>query len=153
MPCSDWRIFTSISSFPKFFIKTFINDNLPPSNYRILRIEQRHNYTQKLHICLRMHLNICVSENAFRFMAGRHKHRPDLYIILYVRPMHGFYARQLYVYKFVYILSFSGTLFICCPFFFAHRRRNLNAFPALTRWRRQLCTIIHMLVNLQFSSS
>ena len=55
-------------------------------------------------MCLRMHLNICVSENAFRLMAGRHKHRPDLYIILYVRPMHGFYARQLYVQIRLYFL-------------------------------------------------
>ena len=96
MPCSDWMIFTNISLFPKTFHQISINDNLPPSNYRILRIEQTYCYTHKLLTCLRMHLNICVSENAFRFMAGRHKHRPDLYNILYVRPMHGFYARQLY---------------------------------------------------------
>ena len=129
MPCSDWRIFAYIS-LSQFFIKQYINNNLPPSNYRILRIEQTYCYTHKLLTCLRMHLNICVSENAFRFMAGRHKHRPDLYNILYVRPVHGFYARQLYVQIRLYFLFLA--LFICCPFSFAHRRRNLNAFPALT---------------------
>ena len=123
MPCSDWRIF----ALSQFFFKQYINNNLPPSNYRILRIEQRHCYTQKHHICLRMHLNICVSENAFRFMAGRHKRRPDLYNILCVRPMHGFYARQLYVQIRLYFLFLA--LFIC-PFSFAHRRRNSNAFLA-----------------------
>ena len=66
-------------------------------------------------------------ENAFRFMAGRHKRRPDLYNILCVRPMHGFYARQLYVQIRLYFLFLA--LFIC-PFSFAHRRRNLNAFLA-----------------------
>ena len=61
------------------------------------------------HVCLHVHLNICVSVNAFRFMAARHKRRPDLYFILYVRPLHGFYARQLYV-QIRFILSFSSTL-------------------------------------------
>ena len=110
MPCSDWRIFTYISLFPKTFHQISINDNLPPSNYRILRIEQTYCYTHKLLTCLRMHLNICVSENAFRFMAGRHKHRPDLYNILYVRPMHGFYARQLYVQIRLYFLFLALVL-------------------------------------------
>ena len=122
MPCSDWRIFTCISLFPKTFHQTFINDNLPPSNYRILRIEQTYCYTHKLLICLRMHLNICVSENAFRFMAGRHKHRPDLYSILYAP--YAWILRPPAICINSFILSFSGTRFIFCPFSFAHRRRN-----------------------------
>ena len=122
MPCSDWRIFAYISLY-QIFIKHYINNNLPLQI--IAYCEQMYCYTH--HMCLRVHLNICVSENAFRFMAGRHKHRPDLYNILYVRPVHGFYARQLYVQIRLYFLFLA--LFIC-PFSFAHRRRYLNAFIA-----------------------
>lgn len=109
MPCSDWRIFAYISLY-QIFIKHCINNSLPPSNYRILRIVHLEVHCYTHHMCLRVHLNICVSEKMLSVLWPEGISTARICITFDMCALCMDFTPASYMYKFVYTFFFWHSL-------------------------------------------